>query len=797
MSVAIPNNSAETEPYVGRRVRRVEDSRFLTGRAKYTADITLPGMLFAAFYRSPLAHAEIVSIDTEAACALDGVIGVWTGHELAGQIGQFTTTLPRPEVLSLSRDILPTDRVRFVGQPIAVVVARSRYLAEDACELIEVEYEELPVVIDPEKALEDGSTLIYPELGTNNFGHIEFDSGGTQDAFDSADHVFRKKFHHNRFMAAPLETRGIIASYDAGVGELTMYNSTQMPHLLRTQVAPVLGIQESKLRIIADAVGGGFGMKCQVFEEDVIIPALARIVGWPVKWIEDRLENLAASMHAKENICDIEIATNADGTFLAFRGHYLGVAGAYPGHPWTSMQEPLCAAQLLPSIYNIGAVSYSVDDALTNRCPIGSYRGIGWTAGHVARETLIDDVARELGIDPVELRLKNLIPDAPFETLTGMHYDGGSYRDSLLKVVEAVDYKAFRERQAELRKAGRYIGIGFSPFVEPTAWGSAIAEANGFDGANFFDSASVTIEPDGSVTVRTGLHSHGQAHETTLAQVAADAIGVSMESVKVVENDSASGVYGGGTYASRSAVIGTGSIMRAGTEVLAKLKHLAAHAMEVGEDDVEIADGSARVRGVPGKSMTIAELAGLAYYGGDLRPQDIEPGLTATRSYDPPETYSNGAFAVAVEVDIETGVVTIDRIVCCEDCGIMLNPMVVEGQVHGAIAQGIGGAMFEDLPYDEQGQLLAGTLVDYLYPAAPELCRMEVHHIETPSTVTDGGVKGMGESGTIAVGASLVNAVSDALATLDATPAIKTPLRPEDVLDLLREARSRNGAADQ
>jgi carbon-monoxide dehydrogenase large subunit len=785
MAATETQTNAEVTQYVGQSVPRVEDQRFLTGRARYTHDIALPGMLFAAFLRSPLAHATIVSIDTTKARQAEGVLGVWTGHDLAEELGKFTTTLPRPEVKVITRELLPTDRVRFVGQALAVVVGRSRYLAEDACELIDVEYEELPVVLDPEQAISKDATLIYPELESNNFGHIEFDSGKTDELFASADRVFRKKFHHGRFMAAPLETRGIVASYDPGSGEYTMYNSTQMPHLLRTQIAPVLGVQESKLRIIADSVGGGFGMKCQVFEEDVIIPTLARLLGKPVKWIEDRLENLAASMHAKEQVCDVEIAAKADGTFLAFRGWYLGVAGAYPGHPWTSHQEPLCAAQLLPSLYDVGAVSYKVDDALTNRCPVGSYRGVGWTAGHVARETLIDDVARELGIDPVELRLRNLIPDAPFQTVTGMRYDGGSYRKSMLTALDAIDYDGFRKRQEELRQQGRYIGIGVSPFVEPTAWGSDIAAANGFTGAEFFDAASVTVEPDGSVTVRTGLHNHGQAHETTLAQVAADTVGVSLDAVRVIENDSGATVYGGGTYASRSAVIGTGTIMRAGAEVRSKLIRLAAHALEVGEDDVEISGGSANVKGVPGKGMTIAELAGLAYYGGDARPEDMEPALTAVRTYDPPETYSNGTFVVAVEVDVETGVVRIERIVACEDCGVMLNPKVVEGQVHGAIAQGIGGAMFEDLPYDAEGQLMAGTLADYLYPGAQELPHMEVHHIETPSVVTDGGVKGVGESGVIAVGAALVNAISDALGPLGPKPVTKTPLRPEDVLELL------------
>lgn len=775
--------------YIGMSVLRTEDPVFLTGRGHYTDDIHLPGMLHAAFLRSPHPHAKILSIDKTRALEIDGVVAVITEEDLDPVLGHFTTTLNRPDVETLTRAIMDSHVARWVGQPIALVVANSRYLAEDGVDAIGVEWEPLEAVVDPERAMEADAPLLRPELGTNNFGHIEFQRGDVEGAFKRAAHVFKKRFHHGRYMAAPLEARGVIADWDTQTGELTSWSSTQIPHLVRTYTAGPLGIAESKYRVISDHVGGGFGMKAHVFDEEALIPAASKLVGAPVKWIEDRYENLAASSHSKEVLMDLEIAMDEDGKFLAFRGHYFGVGGAYPAHPWTSMIDPLVAASLLPSIYDIEAVAYTVDAPMTNKCPSGAYRGVGWTPGHAARETFIDDIARELGMDPVELRLKNCIPDEPYVTATGMKYDGGSYSASIRKTMEMIDYDKLRKTQRRLRSEGKYIGIGFSPYVEPTAWGSEVAKANGFP-AEFFDSANVTIEPDGSVTVTTGCHNHGQAHYTTLAQVAADTLGVPFESIRVIENDTSIAVYGTGTYASRTAVVAGGAIMRAGSEVRDKLIRLAAHAMEVSPEDIELADGKASVKGVPDKSMVMQELGMLAYFGGPGRPQDVEPSLTSTRSYDPPETYSNGTIVAIVEVDAETGKVTIQNIACCEDCGTMLNPMVVDGQMQGAIAQGIGGAMYEDLAYDENGQFLAGSLMDYLYPATTEVPHIEISHIETPSTVTEGGIKGMGESGNIAAGTAVLNAISDALSGFGDVTLRKTPIGPNDVMEILRRARN-------
>jgi hypothetical protein len=480
--------------YIGMNVLRTEDPTFLTGKGRYTDDISLTGMVHAAFLRSSQPHARILGIDKTRALAIDGVIDVIVQSDLEGVIGPFSTTVARPEVETVTRAILNSTTALYVGQPIAIVVAESRYIAEDGVDALDVEWEVLDPIMDPEKALEADSPLLYPEMGTNNFAHIEFQRGDVKGAFERADHVFRKRFHAGRFMAAPLEARGVIADWEEAAGELTVWSSSQVPNLVRTYTAGPLGIPESKMRVISDGVGGGFGMKAHVFDEEVLIPAASKLVGRPVKWIEDRYENLAASLHSKEVIIYLEMAVQDDGTFLAFRGHYIGVGGAWPAHPWTSLIDPLPAASLLPSFYDIEAVETSIDAPMTNRCPLGAYRGVGWTPGHSARETMIDDIARELGIDPLEIRLKNTIPDSePFVSVTGMKYDGGSYSGSMNRVKEMIDYDGLLKKQAELRREGRYIGIGWSPWVEPCAWGSEVAKANGF-AAEFFDAASVTID---------------------------------------------------------------------------------------------------------------------------------------------------------------------------------------------------------------------------------------------------------------------------------------------------------------
>jgi carbon-monoxide dehydrogenase large subunit len=780
--------------FVGSRLLRVEDDPFLHGRAQYVDDIELPRMLHATFVRSPMPHARITGMDVAAARAVPGVAAVLTGEELRTMTHPLVAVMDRPESVPVSRDLLAYDVVRFVGEPVAAVVAESRAAAEDAAELVIVDYEPLEPIVDGEAALADGAPLLHADVPNNNAGHIEFDSGDVDELFARAHRVFSKRFFAARHAAAPLECHAAIADWNAFTSELTLWASLQSPHLARVAIAHHLGCPESRVRVVAPAVGGGFGSKNIVSVEEYVLIFLSRIVGRPVKWIADRQEELAAGPHAKELISYIDIAVDEDGRFTAFRGRYIGNGGAYSLPFATAMLDPLHAATLLPSIYDIKGCAYTTDAALTNKSWSAPYRGVGMTSGHTARELLIDEIARELDVDPVALRLANCIPSTPYTSAVGMHYDGGSYAQSIERARELIDYEGFRAQQARDREAGRYRGVGFSPFVEPTGFGSDIARACGLAGT-FFDTVSVTVEPDGSVVVSTGLHSHGQGHETTFAQVTADALGVRPSDVRVLFGDTARDVFGSGTYASRSAVVGGGAAMRAATDVRTKLVRVFAHALEVAPDDVELANGVAWVTGSPERSMTVPEIAARAYWGAHDRPDDgVDPALTATRHYDPPETYSNGVVVAIVEVDVETGMVDVTRCVAVEDCGVMINPMIVDGQVAGAIAQGIGGALYEECFYDDDGQPRFTTLMDYLYPSTTEVPTIEITHLETPSPVTEGGIKGVGEGGTIAAPAAVVNAIYDALQPLGVT-LDRTPVTPHYLLERLDAAHTARGRA--
>jgi carbon-monoxide dehydrogenase large subunit len=769
---------------VGRSLPRFEDPELLRGRASYLDDVRLPGMLDVAFVRSAYAHARIAAVRAEAARRLDGVSAVVTPADLAGAPAIVTGSSRSEAAAEWRRPLLPADRARYVGEPLVAVVAGSRYAAEDACELVEIDYEPLEAVVDPERALEPDAPLLHDDRG-NNFAHIELDAGGVEEAFAGAAHVFSKRFHFGRTHAAPLEGRGGIADFG---DELTFWSSSQMPFLVRSMLAGLYGLPETAVRVLVPAVGGGFGLKVHLYVEEAILPFLSRLVGAPVKWAEDRYEHLAGSGHSKEVVCTLELAVAEDGEFLGLRGRLLGDGGAHQGHPWSSLIDPLCAAAMLPGVYSIGAVAYEVDAAATNKCPTTAYRGVGWTSGQTAREALIDDASRALGIDPVELRLRNCLPDGqPATTATGCRYDGGSYAASIRRARELVGYEAFRARQRSLREQGRYLGVGFSPFVEQGGWAAEIAADQGFPGSGYLDSVSLTVEADGSVTLATGLQSNGQGHATTLAQLTADGLGVLPESVRVVQGDTAAGGYSTGSWGSRTALIAGGSVLRASEDVRRKLLLVAAHELEASEADLEIVDGIVSVVGSPARNLTVAAVAAAAYAG--RAPEGVDPALTATRSYDPPATYSNACIVCVVEVDVETGRVSVERLVAVEDCGTVLNPRIVDGQVAGAVVQGVGAVLYEGLPYDDDGRFLAGSLGEFLYPTAPELPDVEVDHLATPSPVTEGGIKGMGEGGLIGAPAAVVNAVADALSPFGVS-IDETPLRPCDVLALIDAARA-------
>ena len=789
--MAIDTSVAPAGRYVGQSIKRVEDPRLLMGKARFVDDLSLPGMVHASFVRSPHAHARIASIDASRALALDGVVAVYTGEDLANLRPLVSDGIAREELLAPPRMPLPVDKVRFVGEAVAVVVATCPYVAEDGRDLVDVTWESLPVVVDPKQALEPGAPLLHESLGTNNCAHIVGSAGDPARAFADADHVFTKRFSHGRSTGAPVGLRGVVAEYSQeGGGRFTIYPSSQMPHSLRGVVAESLGVSVGRVTIRVPDVGGAFGLTVTVFPEDIVVPELARRLGRPVKWVEDRWENLATSVHSKGMECTMDIAVDADGTFRAFRVHLITDAGAYSSKSSTPLCDSITAATMLPSVYAIDDASFTIDNPFTNKCHIGAIRGVGWEPGQLLRETAIDDIARALAMDPVELRLRNMIGPEPRRAAFGQTYDGGSYIKSLELARDEIGYATFRERQRALRTQGRYVGVGFSPFVEPTGWGTRSGHANG-QPVNFFDSASVTMDPDGSVTVTTGLHSHGQGHATTFAQIAADELGVPFELIRVHYGDTDSAAFGMGTHSSRSAVVGTGSIMAAAGEVRGRLLELAAEMLEASPDDLELRDGQALVKGAPSKGVAIADVANFAYFGGDARTEAVERnGLTATSGYDPPETYANGCAAAIVEVDIETGEITLEQIVAVEDCGVVLNPMIVKGQVAGAVAMGIGIALLEDLVYDDTGEFVSGSLLHYLYPTTAEVPMMGLHSIETPSAVTVGGVKGVGEAGTISTPAAIVNAIADALSPFGVS-IDRAPVTPMYIREVLRAAAGR------
>jgi carbon-monoxide dehydrogenase large subunit len=775
--------------FVGTRMLRVEDTRLLHGRGRFVDDIELPSMLHAAFVRSPLPHARIIRVDTTAARNALGVAAVLTGEELRGMAEPLVAVMHRPESVPVTRHLMAHDVVRFVGEPVVAVVAGSRAEAEDAAELVEIDYDPLPPLVDGEVAIGPDAPLLHVDVPRNNAGHVEFESGDVDGLLARAHRVFSKRFYAGRNAAAPLECHAAIADWDPYTERLTLWGSLQSPHLARTAIAHQLGLPDSRIHVIAPDVGGGFGSKNLVSVEEYVLIYLSRIVGVPVKWVADRYEEFVAGPHAKEMTIYINIAVDEQGRFTAFRGHYIGDSGAYSLPFATALLDPLHAATLLPSIYDITACAYTVDSALTNKSWAAPYRGVGMTSGHTARELLIDEIARELEVDPVELRLANCISSEPYTSALGMRYDGGSYAEAIRRARDEIGYDEFRAQQARDREAARYRGIGFSPFVEPTGFGSDIARACGLPGT-FFDTVSVTVQQDGSVVVTTGLHSHGQGHATTFAQVTADALGVNPGDVTVLYGDTDRDVFGSGTYASRSAVIGGGAAIRAATDVRQKLVRVFAHAVEAAPDDVVIERGVASVKGSPDKSMTVPEIAIRAYWGAHDRPDDgADPGLTATRHYDPPETYSNGVVVAIVDVDIETGIVDVTRCLAVEDCGVMINPMIVDGQVAGAIAQGIGAALYEECLYDEQGHPRFTNLKDFLYPSTTEIPTIEIIHLETPSPVTEGGIKGVGEGGTIAAPAAVVNAIYDALEPFG-VELDRTPVTPSYLLAQLERARS-------
>ena len=789
---------AGTGKMVGAQVKRVEDPRMLLGKSQYVDDIHLPDTLAIAFVRSPYAHARILGINTSAAAAHPGVHAVITGEDVADVIKPLRVEFdPRaaPTHKSCDWPVLARRKVRFVGEMVVAVIATDRYIAEDGVALVEVEYDPLDAIWDMEQALESDAPLAHEDWGDNVMQTLEASMGEVNTAFQAADCVVAERFTTGRHMSLPMETRGCLAAYDSSTDSLTVWSSTQIPHVLRSNLALFLDFPEHHIRAIAPDVGGGFGPKAHVFPEEILTAFFSRRFGRPVKWIEDRRENLAAAMHAKHQIVEAELALKNDGTILGVKARFLNDVGAYSAFPFSSALEAGHAASTLPGPYKIPAYRYEAVSIVTNKVTLGAYRGVGLPIAILVMERLLNLGAQRLGLDPTEIRLRNMIrqDEHPYTTIAGAEIESGSHQESLRQALDMLGYPDFRAEQERARQAGRYLGVGLGCYIEGTALGSSFWNIMGLP-LGGYESATVRMDIDGKVTVLAGSSSHGQGHQTTLAQVAADELGVAFEDVRVIQNDTTIVPYGWGTWGSRTAVTSGGAIIGAATQIREKILRTASRLSEIPPTDLELAGGMVTRKQ---DGSTLMPIKTIAYHAivapSTLAPED-EPGLEASTNYEPPpSTHSNATHLATVEVDPETGQISLLRYIVVEDCGRIINPIIVDGQIQGGVAQGIGTAMYEQAIYDENGQFLTGTLMDYLVPTVPDVPPVEIGHIETPSPFSRGGIKGMGEGGAIAPPAAIANAVADALSPLG-VQVNEIPLTPERVLACIERARNATGA---
>jgi aerobic carbon-monoxide dehydrogenase large subunit len=783
-------SSVTSRRYVSQSVKRQEDPPLLMGRARFIGDLRLPGLLAVKFLRSPHAHARLVDIDVRKALAMPGVKAIVTGVDLA------TTTRPIRATMSVAGyqesgwPALAQGKVRFVGEPVVAVVAGDQYQAEDVLDVIRVTYDPLPAVADAEASMTRGAPRLHEELADNILFHAHFENGPVEQALAASDIRLSETFRHARCSSSPMETRGAMASLDPVDGTLTVWASTQTPHLLRSGLAEALGIPDSRLRVLCPSVGGGFGPKMHLYPEDVVVAELARRLGCPVRWIEDRRENLLASAHARDHVSHVEAAARRDGTILAIKATLICDSGAYSVYPVTASLEPLTAAGILPGPYRIPALAYDAYAVATNKCPAGAYRGVGMALGTFVRERVVDMIARRAGLDPAEVRRRNVIDvkEVPFTSASGLVIDSGDPKESLERALVASEYA---RRRAEPRRtaSGTYRGVGVCAYTEFTGMGSGTFRRRGMAQVSGHDAATVRVEPTGEVRGFVSAASQGQGHATTLAQVLADELGMDLGAVAIIEGDTERCPYGSGSFASRSMVVSGGALVLAARRVREKIGKIAGHMLEAAPEDLTIEGGAITVRGVPGRTVTVADVARLAYRpaGGTL-PPGVDPALEATQYYDPPPaTFSNGTHVAVVEVDASTGQVEITRHVVVEDCGRMVNPMIVEGQTHGAVVQGIGNALYEHLAYDGAGQPLTTSFMDYLIPGSLEAPPIDVLHMETPPGVSVSGFKGMAEGGTIGATAAVANAVADALTPLG-IEVRDLPLTPDRIYRLIAAA---------
>jgi len=770
---------------VGESVRRTEDPRLITGKGTYVADVTLPGMLFMQVVRSPHAHANIKNINVSAATSSPGVVAVFTGADIADQLGSLPVGWVLDDMKQPPHPPLATDKVRTVGDAVAIVVADSYAAAVEAAEFVDVDYELLPVVVNSVEAQKPDAPQLHEEAPGNLAFTWEIEGGDWAEAVKNADVVIQQDIVNQRLIPNAIETRGVVADYNPGTNQITLWTSTQIPHLVRLLFSLVTGHPESKVRIIAPEVGGAFGSKLYLYAEEVIAGIVAKQLGRPVKWIETRQENYLATAHGRDHITSAEIAGNKDGEILGFNVVVNANLGAYLS-TFAPLIPTILFGIMLQGVYKIPNIKCKVMGVLTNTTPVDAYRGAGRPEATYVLERMVDRFAQEIGRDPVAVRRKNMINSFRngYEVPTGVMYDTGNYKGALNKALEIFDYKAFRAEQREARRNGRLLGVGWSTYIEICGIAPSAVAASLGAGAGLWESSTVRVHPTGSVSVYAGTAPSGQGHETVFGQMVSSALGVPMENIEVHHGDTDKQQFGTGSFGSRSLAVGGTALHMSLEKVVAKAKKIAAHQMGVPEKQVELVNGTFVVEDIPEKTMGFGEVAGEAYHAKDL-PPGIEPGLEATSFFDPENfTWPFGAHVAVVEIDPDTGDVELKRYVGVDDVGNVINPMIVDGMVHGGVVQGIGQALWETAVYDDEGQLLSGSMLDYAIPVAKNLPSIETDRTVTPTKVNPLGAKGAGETGTIAASPAIVNACVDALKHLGVTH-IDMPVTSEKVWRLL------------
>jgi carbon-monoxide dehydrogenase large subunit len=778
-------------PYVGSPLKRPDDPRILTGRGRYVDDLVLPRMVHAVFVRSVHAHARVVHVGADEARRAPGVVAVLTGVDVAKLCKPYRGILQHYKGMKTGAIVpLALERVRCVGEPIVAIAATERAAAEDAAALVSIEYEPLPAVLSPEAAVAPGAPLIHPELGDNVIYETRLGGGDVTRAFEGA-RVWRRTFVIGRHTGVPMEPRALVADFEPFTRALTLTISSQVPHMMQAVVADLFALPEHRVRVVAPDVGRSFGIKIHVYQDDMAAIALAIALGRPVKFVATRHESFLSDIHAREQTVAIEVAAGADGTLRGMRARIVAAVGPYSAFPRSSVVEGGQVLRILPGPYRIRDYEATLSVVAQNKGITSQYRAVGHPIAAAVTESMLDLIARDLGLDPAEVRRRNLIrPDElPYTSVTGNVYDSGSYHEALERLLESAGYAMLRREQAAARTEGRCVGIGLSCFLDLTGPGAAFYGVGGAPIAGQ-EGTTVRLEPSGAVTVLTGVTDQGQGTRTALAQIVADELGVTVEAITVISGDTAMVPYGGGTWASRGMPIGGSATLLAARALRDRLRKVGAALLEAHEDDIEVVGGAVGVKGAADRALTLGALARAVHFrSNELR--GVEPSVEATVHYTNPAawTFTNGAHLAMVEIDVETGRVRVLKYVAVDDCGRIVNPALVDGQVRGGVVQGIGGALMEHCVYDDAGQLLTATLMDYAVPAAADLPAIEVHHLETPAPHLAGGFKGAGEAGTAGAPAAILNAVNDALAPWDVM-LTEQPLTSALVLGALQGGKS-------